>query len=557
MNASAVARSVRSFVLPALLASLSAAVTAQCFDVRTAYTGTAGQKGTMFDVVIIAAAPLTVFGLEQLFWAAGVADVEVYTRAGSWVGNQDNPAAWNLLGRVTNLPVLAPAMGLTPIPLGLAVTIAPGATQGFYVTTTSASTAMVAFEPGVNQIGLAIGGDANIAVQCGIGKGYVFAASYGLPTNGRQWRGKVRYSMGNAACALAANTTFGTGCGTGAFDSFYRDYPNAIAAAADLTGNAVQFVATSTGYVGLWLPGAAAMFVPPTAAATVLPTGNDGVVAHSPSMPLSTPYGAVATLQISGNGIIGFGPAGMTYPGTSSWTPTRAGLLNGAAGGFYAWHDYNAAEPGSGPILVEEIAGVLYVTWNGVENYSTPAAVNRSTLQFQIGLATGNCRIVFVQVDGNPTSAYGSATLVGVSAPGPSNDRGPVDLTQFPTTVSPELVPARMVGVTRPRLGTNWTLEVRGMSALCFAGVTVIGFADPALDLGFLGAPGCVLHATLELVTGFIPTLGLSAVDVPIPASPALAGVNLYATSGLIEIPPANALGWITTNGVQGTLNAY
>jgi hypothetical protein len=95
------------------------------------------------------------------------------------------------------------------------------------------------------------------------------------------------------------------------------------------------------------------------------------------------------------------------------------------------------------------------------------------------------------------------------------------------------------------------------MSALCFAGVTVIGFADPALDLGFLGAPGCVLHATLELVTGFIPTLGLSAVDVPIPASPALAGVNLYATSGLIEIPPANALGWITTNGVQGTLNAY
>ncbi|MFN6192706.1 MAG: hypothetical protein ACK5BN_02645, partial [Planctomycetota bacterium] len=175
------------------------------------------------------------------------------------------------------------------------------------------------------------------------------------------------YSWSPPVGVVATNTTLGTGCGAAGFNSFYARYANAAMASAALTGNALSLNPTATGYVGTWLPTAAsALFVTPTAAATTLAVGDDGVVAVTPSIPLSTPYGPQGTLQVSGNGIIGFGAGVMDYPGTFSFTPTAAGFLNSTLGGFYAWHDYNSAETGSGPVLREEIGGTLYITYNGV-----------------------------------------------------------------------------------------------------------------------------------------------------------------------------------------------
>jgi hypothetical protein len=105
-----------------------------------------------------------------------------------------------------------------------------------------------------------------------------------------------------------------------------------------------------------------------------------------------------------GNGIVAFGPF-VDTPGTPNFLPTSVGFLQSTNGGVYAWHDYNATEVGSGAVWSHYAGNTLCVTFLGIESYPL-GVVNPSTLQFQFDLTTG--AIVFVDVDGNPSSPFGS-----------------------------------------------------------------------------------------------------------------------------------------------------
>jgi len=354
---------------------------------------------------------------------------------------------------------------------------------------------------------------------------------------------------------VASNTTLGAGCGA-AFNSAYQSFADAAVASAALQGNALQMINTGTGYVGTWLPGVAgALFVTPVAA-TVLACGDDGEVNVTPSVALPTPYGAQSTLRVSGNGIVGFGNVALTFPGTNSFTPTAAGFLNSNLGGFYAWHDYNSAEVGSGPISSEEIGGFLYITYNGVENYSTPAALNPSTVQFQLELATGNCTIVWGTVDTDTTSTFGSSHLVGVTGPGNSGDPGQVNLASGFLTV-PEVLALSLAATNRPKQlagPTNWNLDANNLPV--GIGVDIIGLADPGitnLALFGLGQNGCQLRATLD-ITGAFLSGGLHSWSFPLPGgAPALNGVEIFAQTAVLDFA-INLANTLTTNGVKGTI---
>jgi hypothetical protein len=367
------------------------------------------------------------------------------------------------------------------------------------------------------------------------------------------------YSWSPPVGVVATNTTLGTGCGAAGFNSFYARYANAAMASAALTGNALSLNPTATGYVGTWLPTAAsALFVTPTAAATTLAVGDDGVVAVTPSIPLSTPYGPQGTLQVSGNGIIGFGAGVMDYPGTFSFTPTAAGFLNSTLGGFYAWHDYNSAETGSGPVLREEIGGTLYITYNGVENYPGVPTVNPSTLQFQLDLATGIARIVWVSVDANTTSQFGSGHLVGVSAPGSSRDPGSADLATAALVTTQEFLSLSLAATNRPVQGaasSTWDLALGNVQPSAVVGVDIFGVTDPNIpDLGLfgLGQAGCQLRANLDVVNAWLASGSTHNYSLTIPPTPVLTNVVIFTQSAVLG--NGNTADNTTSNGIRGLI---
>lgn len=193
------------------LVALAGLVSAQCGIVATGLTGGNGQNGTMFNVVNISASPIIVTGFEQSFFAAGSSDMEIYTKAGTWSGFEATAGAWTLVGSAA--AVAHPTINAyVPLPITVAVPVGAGATQAFYVTTTLVGTGnTVAYTTGTAHINAVIGTDGTINVLGGPGKAYPFGASFGLPTQGRIWNGRVAYACGG-------NPTYQTNSAAASFD---------------------------------------------------------------------------------------------------------------------------------------------------------------------------------------------------------------------------------------------------------------------------------------------------------------------------------------------------
>lgn len=363
----------------------------------------------------------------------------------------------------------------------------------------------------------------------------------------------LTYLWAPPAGTLATNTTIGAGCGS-SYNSFYQLFADAAVASAALQGNALELIATAGGYVGNWIPGGATAFVTPVAP-TVLATDDDGEVDVTPSVPLPTPYGPQATLRVTGNGIIGFGNVPMTFPNSFPYWPMAQAFLEGNLGGFYCWHDFNEVE--GGDIQSEEIGGVLYITYHNVESFPT-GTVNPGTLQFQLELATGNAKIVWVAID---TDTASGPFLVGVTAPGLSLDGGslPLATSTLVTAMGPEGPSGALIALNRPIQGAgpqNWNLTASNLPV--GIGVDIIGLADPGitdLSLFGLGQVGCQLRATLDFTAVFVSG-GYHPWSGSIPGgAPALSGVEVFAQSAVLG--RASLSQTLTTNGVKGKIGTY
>lgn len=357
---------------------------------------------------------------------------------------------------------------------------------------------------------------------------------------------------------LATNTALGTGCGA-TFNSFYELFPNAALASAALTGNALILTPTGNGYLGIWAPGAAAGLYNTPAGTTNLTTGDDGTVTVTAAPALPTPYGPQSTLQVSGNGIVGFGGV-LDFPGTNSYTPTSAGFLNSSTGGIYAWHDHNEAEAGSGLVTSHQVGSVLYLTWANVESYPG-GVVNQSTIQFQLDLSTGGITICFVNVDSNTTSTFGSATLVGVTAPGTSLDSGSINLATAPASAmltSADVAALALAGSTRPIIGTSWNLDATNIPASVNLGIDLFGVSDPGitdLSLFGLGQSGCQLRASLDVLNAWLPAGSTHSYSFAIPNLPSALSLIVYTQSAGLQFPNLDLT--LTTNGVAGLVGDF
>ena len=170
----------------ALAASLAFAfgANAQAAVLTTTFAGGNGQNGNMFDVVTNANA-LTVTGLD-LNLNAGTYTIEVYKKAGTWVGSQSNASAWTLVDSAS-VTSLGGQTFFNVADFGLGAL----GTTGLYITSVApVGTGVLSYTNG-SAVGNVFSQNADLAILEGAGKQYAFADTF----TPRIWNGSIYYQV--------------------------------------------------------------------------------------------------------------------------------------------------------------------------------------------------------------------------------------------------------------------------------------------------------------------------------------------------------------------------
>ena len=383
------------------------------------------------------------------------------------------------------------------------------------------------------------------------------------------------YDQSAGPCVPASNNTYGAGCYNIPATGYYEAFADSALASAALTGNALTFTNTGSGYTGTWVAGGATAYIAPSGGATSLTASDDGVqTITTPAIP--TPQGLVTQMQVASNGVVTLGPTGNNG---GDFSPTGPEFAAAAGTGFYAWHDFNPSEAGSGAIKTELVGNTFCITFDGVESYAAPELLNPSTLQWQFDTVTGNASLVFVTIDNNTTTTFGSGYVVGWKAPGPvANAGSQVLATTLPQTTSSATL-AMSLGITglpisTPSSGSSVTYNLNNIPLACPSPATVFHFGGLMLSLGQdlpgtdvltgygIDAPGCNLHITsLDVLIPYVGATPTNSVPFDVPAG-VPAGAQFFAQAFSLICPNTlpngqNNAGITLSNGVRSVVNSF
>ncbi|MBL8752443.1 MAG: hypothetical protein JNK15_04000 [Planctomycetes bacterium] len=399
-----------------------------------------------------------------------------------------------------------------------------------------------------------------------------WGALSGAPTaagyNSWAWRGQFIYQPGVFPHACAESSLYGAGCYK-VSGSCYQEWTDstpggaAPAAATALNTRQLTWVYTGAGYT--MIPGTGA-YLAPSGTAVSLPATDDGEAAITLTTPFPHLTGAAAQLFVHSNGYVSLGTNNTLNNGNLNYVPEPNGLLTATNTAWWCWHDYNPTEAGSGLIVWEEIGGIVYITWNGVESYPT-TAVNPSTMQFQFDTSTGNVTCIYQSMTNIGGSGFlqGDDTIVGYSPGGDSPDAGPFDITTLTSINLPaaEAFPLQLNMTARPIIGTTVNLDTTRETGLSLGVnfVSVVQIPAPGFDLGILGMPGCAALVDINAGVGnVISNLGLPGLSMsvafPLPNNPAFAGLTIHSQSVWLD-PAANAFGALVSNGLTMVLGNF
>ncbi|MGK0300263.1 MAG: hypothetical protein ACI89X_001131 [Planctomycetota bacterium] len=344
----------------------------------------------------------------------------------------------------------------------------------------------------------------------------------------------------------ASKTTYGVGCSeinTGAFELF-------AIGTQDIggTGSAITFLRTGNSYTILdAIPG---VYVAPTAG-VIVASGDDAYGIVTLSTPMPTVGGTTGALTVCTNGFISMS-ANQPAPG-ADYSPSAAEFEAFTEPTICGpWYDWSPNV--GGQIVAEEIAGIVYVTWEAVTPYN---AATTDTFQYQFTLATGDCTIVYDNMSYGGTAAW-QTPLFGYTA-GSGAGVDALDLSvALPSTVTVADVGAVPLTLdsNAPTLGGNWDITTSNVDPVSPIAITFFGNAqlNVPLTLVFGNAdPSCSVYINTILGSVTSPAAGGVAVtSLSIPPNAALVGSVLTAQS--ICLTATNGSNLLTSNGVEGTL---
>jgi hypothetical protein len=353
------------------------------------------------------------------------------------------------------------------------------------------------------------------------------------------------------ACVPAFHSNYGTGC-YNTFTSFYENF--ATAASFDLGGTSLQLTNTGTGYA---VTAGGASFVPPVSP-TVLVLSNDSeAIAPALTTPFPYPGGSTSAFAVCSNGFV----SAATGNGTG-FSPSSSVMLAAPQAGWWGWHDYNPGAAGSGQVKFEEIAGIAYVTWDGVYDFGGTTAANASNVQWQFDEATGNIAVVF-----GTMSTLGNGFLVGYSPGGPSLDPGSRDISATVpfVTSGADTSALSLAAAPAPVLGTPVTYTLANIRAILSLSAIFVSFGQTAaVPLPTLGinSPGCSSYLDTNPLLGYgtastlLMTNPTATMNVTIPNLPIWAGVDVYFQGASLS-PAESPSGVIVSNGVRTRINSF
>lgn len=155
----------------------------------TSYVSNNSNKGEMFNVVATNAITVICFDLNLILGSNGA--YEIYYKVGSYVGSENNAAAWTLIGSNASVPCVGFDFP-SPMNIPINLFIPAGQTYGFYITATNvAATTGIRYTNNGGYTNIA--SDANVTIAGGIGKAYPFLTNY----NNRSFNGTLHYGPGN------------------------------------------------------------------------------------------------------------------------------------------------------------------------------------------------------------------------------------------------------------------------------------------------------------------------------------------------------------------------
>ncbi|MCB0568201.1 MAG: HYR domain-containing protein, partial [Phaeodactylibacter sp.] len=170
-------------------------------NLPTPYNTNNGQRGIMFDVM--AANTITIERFDANLYSGTTADYEIYYKAGTFVGFENDGSAWTKIGPTVTITSLGNNVP-TPIPIDVDIAIPAGQRYAFYITNTFGGG--TSYTDGA-AVGNFLAGDANLSVYEGVGKSYPF----GLTFTVRKFNGTIYYREGG--CAPTFTQTMGLGSG--------------------------------------------------------------------------------------------------------------------------------------------------------------------------------------------------------------------------------------------------------------------------------------------------------------------------------------------------------